>query len=80
MPVIQKGTELMDKYICLKDCNEHLVFIKPEDIITALKENDFKIYDIGIAEIWEFYVQYIGRNGTLPITKENIQKVFSSDK
>ena len=80
MPVIQKGTELMDKYICLKDCNGHLVFIKPEDIITALRENDFKIYDIGIAEIWEFYVQYIGRNGTLPITKENIQKVFSSDK
>lgn len=67
----------MDKYICIKDYNEHFVFVKPSSIIEGLQGRKFEIFDMGFAEIPETHNQYPYEKGELSITKESIKEVFS---
>lgn len=67
---------LKTNYICLRDCNDHLVFVTPQEFLKPFETQCVKIYGMGIDEISELQEQYLILNGKLPITVENIRELY----
>jgi len=63
--------------VMLKDVNGQWVFIYRDTIFQALIANKASLWGMDLDAIQELRKQYLLRDGPLPVTAENIKKVFS---